>query len=147
MTAADAVRAAIFEMCQGELAHHVVAAKRRESGDAGLNEADLRRLQHGDLIDARVCALLQSQGESRLPPSSAAVDAAAALQDVLTRLAAQGIGAYLLDLTRPQFQVPVIQVLAPGLQVEPCTIVSDRLAQAINETGGGGVHTAGLPLL
>jgi len=69
------------------------------------------------------------------------------LQDVLARLAAQGIAAYMLDLTRPDFQVPVIHVLAPGLQVEPCTIVSERLARAMRETGGGAVHTAGLPLL
>jgi ribosomal protein S12 methylthiotransferase accessory factor len=144
---AEAARAAIFEMCQGELAHHVVAAKRREAGDARLNESDRRRLQHGELIDTRVCTLFQPQGESWLAPSSAAVNAATGLQDVLARLAAQGIAAYMLDLTRPDFQVPVIHVLAPGLQVEPCTIVSERLARAMRETGGGAVHTAGLPLL
>jgi hypothetical protein len=37
--------------------------------------------------------------------------------------------------------------VAPGLQPEPCTIVSERLARAINATGGGAVHTAGVPLL
>jgi ribosomal protein S12 methylthiotransferase accessory factor len=147
MMPADAARAAIFEMCQGELAHHVVATKQREAGEASLNESDRRRVQHGGLIDARHCALLQPQGESRLAPSRAAVDAAAGLQDVLAQLAAQGIVAYLLDLTRPEFQVPVIHMLAPGLQIEPCTIVSERLAQAMHETGGGAVHSAGLPLL
>lgn len=73
-----------------------------------LNESDRRRLLHGKLIDTRACALLQPQGESRLAPSSAAVDAA---------------------------------------EVEPCTIVSERLARTTHETRGGGVHTAGLPLL
>jgi ribosomal protein S12 methylthiotransferase accessory factor len=146
-TPADAARAAIFEMCQGELAHHVVAVKRREAGDTALNESDRRRLQHGELIDARHCLLLQPQGESRLAPSSAAVDAAEALQDVLIRLAEHGITAYQLDLTRPEFQVPVIRVLAPGLQIEPGTMISYRLARVMDETGGGAVHTTGLPLL
>jgi ribosomal protein S12 methylthiotransferase accessory factor len=144
---ADAAQAAIFEMCQGELAHHVVAAKLRESGDAALNESDRRRLRHGELIDTRHCPLLQPLGESDLAPSPGAVDAAAALQAVLARLAGHGIDAYLLDLTRPQFEVPVVRALAPGLQIEPGAVMSDRLAQAIAETGGGSIHTAGLPLL
>jgi ribosomal protein S12 methylthiotransferase accessory factor len=144
---ADAARAAIFEMCQGELAHHVVAEKRHESGDAALNESDRRRLRHGELIDMRHCPLLQPLGDSDLAPSPRAVDAATALHDVLARLGEHCIDAYLLDLTRPQFEVPVVRALAPGLQIEPGTIVSDRLARAIAETGGGSVHTAGLPLL
>jgi ribosomal protein S12 methylthiotransferase accessory factor len=144
---ADAARAAIFEMCQGELAHHVVAAKRRESGDSALNESDRRRLQHGEMIDVRHCPLLQPLGESDLAPSPGRLDAAAALRSVLARLAEHGIDAYLLDLTRPQFQVPVARILAPGLQIEPGIVISDRLAQAIAETGGGSIHTAGLPLL
>ncbi len=143
LSAADAARAAIFEMCQSELAHHVVAAKQREAGSAALNDNDRRRLQHGELIDARRCLLLQPQGDSRLPPSPIA----AGLPDILARLAAHGITAYRLDLTRPMFQVPVVRVLAPGLQAEPCPIVGERLARAIDATGGGAVHTGGVSLL
>src|SRR5262249_23142226 len=127
LTAADAARAAIFELCQGELAHHVVAAKQRDAGGAILNDNDRRRLQHGALIDPQRCVLWQRQADSRLPLSPVA----AGLPDLLARLAAHGIAAYLLDLTRPVFQVPVIRVLAPGLQAEPCPIIGDRLARTI----------------
>jgi len=147
LTGAEAARAAIFEMCQGELAHHVVAAKRRELGDARLNDNDRRRLQHGRLIDTRSCALLHPLGIADLTPLDGAGDATADLQDLLRRLAAQGIAAFLLNLTRPDFAVPVVRVLAPGLQLEPCPIVSGRLARTLRETGGGAVHNGGILLL
>ena len=52
---ADAARAAVFELCQVELGLHVVAAKRRESGDAAMNESDRRQLRRG-AFDTRKCA-------------------------------------------------------------------------------------------
>jgi ribosomal protein S12 methylthiotransferase accessory factor len=143
MRPAEAAQAAIFEMCQGELAHHVVAAKQREL----LNESDRRRMEHGTLIDTRHCPLLQPEGDCRLVPRGDATDAAADLRDVLARLAEAGIEAFQLDLTRPEFQVPVVRVVAPGLQGEPSTIVGERLARAMDDTGGGAIHTSGLPLL
>jgi ribosomal protein S12 methylthiotransferase accessory factor len=144
---ADAARAAIFEMCQGELAHHVVAAKQRESGDTLLNDNDRLRLNYGRLIDTRHCALLRPDGESRLPPGHASAGAATGLREVLERLGRAGIEVFRLHLTRPDFQVPVVRVLAPGLQAEPGTIVGERLRRAMNSTGGGAIHTSGLPLL
>jgi ribosomal protein S12 methylthiotransferase accessory factor len=146
LASADAARAAILEMCQGELAHHVVAAKRLERGDAGLNENDQRRLRHG-AIDTRDCPLLQPQGVASLAPSAAAADPTSELQRLLERMAAHGIAAVLVNLTRPDFAVPVVRVLAPGLQPEPCQIVGERLARVIRETGGGDVHVGGMSLL
>lgn len=144
---AEAARAAIFELCQSELAHHVVAAKQRESGDRLLNESDQRRLRHGTLIDTTHCALLQPDGESDLAPFGAAADAETGLRDIPRRLAEAGIAAYWLPLTRPAFQVPVVRVLAPGLQADPCAIAGERLARAVADTGGGDRHTGGVPLL
>jgi ribosomal protein S12 methylthiotransferase accessory factor len=111
-----------------------------------LNENDRRRLQHGAL-DTRSCALLQPQGVSSLAPSAAAADSTSGLQRLLERLAAHGIAAFLVNLTRAEFEVPVVRVLAPGLQLEPCQIVGERLARAVRETGGGAVHVGGLSLL
>jgi ribosomal protein S12 methylthiotransferase accessory factor len=142
MRPADAAQAAIFELCHVELAHHVVAAKQ----PALLNEGDRLRMAHGTLIDTRHCPLLQPDGESRLTPRDAA-DAATDLRDVLARLTKAGIEAFRLDLTRPEFQVPVVRVVAPGLQAEPSTIVGERLARAMTDTGGGAIHTSGVPLL
>jgi ribosomal protein S12 methylthiotransferase accessory factor len=142
LSLADAARAAVFELCQVELGLHVVAAKRREAGDEAMNESDRRQLRRGT-FDTRECVLLQPQtgsvAESSTPPSS--------LQHALERLQAHDMAVYAIDLTRPQFFVPVVRVLAPGLQLEPCEIVGARLARVIAETGGGAIHHGGMPLL
>jgi len=143
LTLADAARAAVFELCQVELGLHVVAAKRQESGDEAMNESDRRQLRRGT-FDTRQCALLQPQkGDFAEPPNAQS----SSLQHVLERLQACDIAVYTIDLTRPQFLVPVVRVLAPGLQLEPCEIVGARLARAIAETGGGATHHGGMPLL
>jgi len=141
------VRAAIFELCQVELGQHVVAAKRHESGDGALNESDRRQLRRGTLFDTRDCTLLQPETRPDLISTERRDDSGLSLQHVLERLEARGIAAYAINLTRPQFGVPVVRVLAPGLQLEPCQIVSARLARVIGETGGGAIHHGGMPLL
>jgi ribosomal protein S12 methylthiotransferase accessory factor len=144
---ADAVRAAIFELCQVELGQHVIAAKRHESGDGALNESDRRQLRRGTSFNAGACILLQPQAEPDLNATEHPDGSASSLQQVLERLDARGIAAYAIDLTRPQFGVPVVRVLAPGLQLEPCQIVGPRLARMIGQTGGGAVHHGGMTLL
>ena len=141
LTLAEAARAAVFELFQVELGLHVVAAKRRESGDAAMNESDRRQLRRG-AFDTSACALLQPQDRELAEPSPVS-DLARALE----RLQARGIAAYAIELTRPQFGVPVMRVLAPALQLEPCEITSARLARMIAETGGGDQDHGGMPLL
>lgn len=141
LTLAEAARAAVFELCQVELGLHVVAAKRQEAGDVALNESDRRQLRRAAL-DIGTCALLRPE---QTPYAGA--DAASGLQQVLERLQARGIAAYAIDLTRPHFDIPVVRVLAPGLQLDPCEVSGARLARAIAETGGGAQHHGGLPLM
>ena len=130
-----------------ELGQHVVGAKRRESGDAALNESDRRQLRRATLFDTRDCVLLQPEGQSDIQETAVENDPARGLEHVLARLSALGIAAYRLDLTRSEFGVPVVRVLAPGLQLEPCQIVGERLVGVIHETGGGGAHHGGMLLL
>jgi ribosomal protein S12 methylthiotransferase accessory factor len=143
---ADAARAAIFELCQVELGQHVVAAKRHESGGAALNESDRRQLRRGTLFDTTDCALLQPETALRSVMTERP-DSVSGLEDALERLQARRITVHAIDLTRPQFGVPVVRVLAPALQLEPCQIVGARLARMIGETGGGARHHGGMPLL
>ncbi len=140
---ADAARSAIFEMCQSELSLHVIAAKQREAGQAALNESDLRQLTRASSLNPNGCLLLRPDDEAPAPRvvSGETVDA------MVSRLAERGIVAWSVDLTRPAFGVPVVRVIAPGLQLEPCEIVGDRLAQAIGETGGGAQYSGGVALL
>ena len=139
----QAVCSAIFEMCQSELSLHVITAKRRQSGDAALNDSDRHQLARAANLNPNDYPLLQPEDGAKAQPPVAGDPMAA----ILERLAAHGIVAYSLDLTRPQFGVPVVRVLAPGLQSDPCEIVSDRLASAIAETGGGTKYHGGIALL
>jgi ribosomal protein S12 methylthiotransferase accessory factor len=50
-------------------------------------------------------------------------------------------------LTCQRFAVPVVRVVAPGLQLEPSEIVAARLRQAIARTGGGATYTDGVALI
>jgi len=147
LTLAEAATAAIFELCQVELGQHVVAAKRRESGETALNDSDRRQLRRGTLVDTRSCALLHPEGAPRPAGPGLPSDPAIALPLLVERLAASGVTVYRLDLTRAVFGVPVARVLAPTLQMEPCSIAGPRLERTIRETGGGAIHTGGLPLL
>jgi ribosomal protein S12 methylthiotransferase accessory factor len=144
---ADAARAALFELFQVELGQHVVAAKRHESGEGALNENDRRQWRRASLFNTRGCALLEPDGAPNPASPGVPDEPTAGLRHIVERLHAHDIRAYALDLTRPDLGVPVVRVLAPGLQLEPCQIAGARLAAAIRATGGGGVHTGGLPLL
>jgi ribosomal protein S12 methylthiotransferase accessory factor len=58
-----------------------------------------------------------------------------------------GIDTFRIDLTRERFAVPVVRVIAPGLQIEPSEIVTPRLQDTIGRTGGGATYTGGISLL
>jgi ribosomal protein S12 methylthiotransferase accessory factor len=146
LTLAEAARAAIFELCQVELGQHVVAAKRRESGDDALNESDRRQLRRG-MFDTRECRLLQPETDRGDSPTGSQGVPASGLPQAIERLEAHGIAAYAIDLTRRELGIPAIRVLAPALQLEPCHIVGPRLARKIDQTGGGATHHGGMPLL
>jgi ribosomal protein S12 methylthiotransferase accessory factor len=136
-----AARSAIFEMCQSELSLHVIAAKRAQSGEAALNESDLRQHARAMLLDTRQCLLLQPDRTPAAEPFDVNIET------IVERLTERDIVAYSIDLTRPRFGVPVVRVIAPGLQNEPCKIDTERLARVIAETGGGAQYTDGIALL
>ncbi|MGH6742890.1 MAG: YcaO-like family protein, partial [Bradyrhizobium sp.] len=139
--------AAVFELCQVELGQHVVAAKRQEAGDEALTENDRRQLRRGTLFDTRDCKLLQPETGPKDVPTERRGVSVPSLQHALERLEAHGIAVYEIHLTRPEFGVPVVRLLAPALQLEPCQIAGPRLSRMISETGGGSMHHGGLPLL
>ena len=143
---AAATRAAITEMCQLELADAVIATKRSERGDAALNAQDRTHLRRA-MINADQCALLQPVAG---PASHLAIDAtkeSVIYRLIVERLKRLGIETYSIDLTRQQFAVPVVRVVAPGLQLEPSEIVTARLRDAIARTGGGATYTDGVALI
>jgi len=145
-TRAGAARGAILELCQGELAHAVVAAKRAEGGEARLNARDRDHIARATQIDTDACTLLHPHG---IPARHQGCPSKAPLEQIrwlATRLAAQGIEAFAVDLTRPAFAIPVVRVIAPGLQIEPSQLESPRLRRAVAATGGGEPATRGVAL-
>jgi ribosomal protein S12 methylthiotransferase accessory factor len=142
-----AARSAILEMCQIELAYAVVEAKCRERGEAALNERDRVHRHRATMINADQCLLLQPVGESAEHLNFDTADSSAVLQLIVDRLEQFGIETYGLNLTRPGFAVPVARVIAPGLQLEPSSIVTPRLANMIAQTGGGAAYTGGVALI
>jgi ribosomal protein S12 methylthiotransferase accessory factor len=123
---------ALKELCQNELAHYVVAAKRNERGEKGLNDRDRAHLARTAQINAASDPLLQPSGTSRhLPfPATAIESTIGQLSWLLAKLAAADVAVYQIDLSRPEFAIPVVRVFAPGLQIEPSSLISSRLAHA-----------------
>lgn len=141
-----AVRSAIIEMCQLELADAVVATKRRERGDGALNAQDRAHLQRA-AINADRCALTRPVDDLARHHSIEATEAGVVFKLIVERLDELGIEIFCIDLTRQRFAVPVIRVIAPGLQLEPSEIVTARLRDAIERTGGGATYTGGVALI
>jgi ribosomal protein S12 methylthiotransferase accessory factor len=146
-TLAAAARSAVLEMCQLELALAVVDAKCRERGEAALNERDLTHRRRATLIDANACALLQPGSPRTNHMALDRSDPADALRRIAQRLEQCGIESFALDLTRATFEIPVARVMSPALQLEPCAIVTSRLADMIADTGGGMRYTGGVALI
>jgi ribosomal protein S12 methylthiotransferase accessory factor len=143
----DAVRSAILEMCQIELANEVVEAKCRESGEAALNERDRIHRRRATGINADRCLLLQPASGRAEHLAIDATEPGAVLRLIVERLAQFGIETLSLNLTRPRFAIPVARVIAPGLQPEPSGIVMPRLADTIAQTGGSTPYTGGVALI
>lgn len=141
-----AARAAITEMCQLELADAVIATKRSERGDAALNAQDRTHLRRA-MINADRCALLQPVAGPATHLAILTTEASVIFKLIVERLMELGIETYRIDLTRQRFAVPVVRVVAPGLQLEPSEIVTARLRHTIARTGGGATYTDGVALI
>jgi ribosomal protein S12 methylthiotransferase accessory factor len=142
-----AARSAVLEMCQLELGLAVVEAKCRERGEAALNERDWTHRRRATMINALECELLQPEPARARHLGFDAADPGSVLQLIVRRLEQSGIETFGLDLTRSTFEIPVARVVVPGLQLEPSTIVTPRLADIIAQTGGGMKYTRGVALI
>ena len=141
-----AARSAIVEMCQLELADAVVATKRSERGDDALSAQDRIHLRRAT-INADQCRMLQPVGEGGPHLSIHTTEASVTFGLIVERLEELGIETFRIDLTRRRFGIPVVRVIAPGLQLEPSEIVTARLRDAIVQTGGAATYTGGVALI
>ena len=150
-----AVRKAILEMCQMEMAIHLVQLKRVQQGDNSLTKEDYKHLKRCYDLDVGTCALLHPVQSA----SGAATDKISGLDNFDDRgrdstsirlaecLAAYGVEFVAKDLTRPEVGITVKRVLATGLQPMPATLITQRLQHQIDRTGGGPGLRDGVELL
>ena len=144
--AADAIRAALLELCQSELGHHLVAAKRSVRGDQALNESDRLKLDRGRNFDARSCDLLLPCGFPEEPTDTEPAESAEAIRTIVEGLRRIGVEPLLVDLTRPALPAPAARVIAPGLQPFPSSLMTDRLIRTTANVGTRAAKPPGMPL-
>jgi ribosomal protein S12 methylthiotransferase accessory factor len=143
----QAVGAALLELCQSELGHHLVAAKRKVRGDQALNEVDRRKLERARNLDARCCDLLHPSGfPAAAVSASGSPEAADGIPTVVEHLQRIGVEPLLVDLTRSGLGVPVARVVAPGLQPFPSSLTTNRVARIIAQLGTGAAKTVCMSL-
>jgi ribosomal protein S12 methylthiotransferase accessory factor len=157
------MHAALLELCQTELAILLAEIKRTELGEGALPAAERLHLERGSSIDANRCALLHPDGvrlgrdglETEAPEAEGRdadgreTEAAAKveLRAILGALSRSEIEMALVELTRPEFDIPVVRAIAPGLQLMPGGFLTDRLRRTTAEFGGGSGDTGGIPLI
>ncbi|WFU16563.1 YcaO-like family protein [Bradyrhizobium sp. CB3481] len=140
----DAARAAILELCQTELAILLAQIRQAENGEDNLPPEDRAHLERGAAIKADQCTLLHALGCHLTPPADVVGPALPAIASAMARC---GIEAALIDMTRPQFGIPVVRAVAPALQLMPSNTVTDRMRHAFEDWGGGSRYTGGTPLI
>lgn len=134
LSPAAAARAAFVELCQMEVAWHLMALK-RASGRAPSSPADVRHQARFDRIDAAALPMLAPQRPPALPTAAAAPET---LEDLVGRLAEAGYPALAVDLSHPAIGVPVVKTIVPGLQPLPSSVRTTRLARAAAAPGAAG---------
>jgi ribosomal protein S12 methylthiotransferase accessory factor YcaO len=144
LTASDAARAAVLEMCQMEMAAPVAEAKRAEGGDAVLNEADRRPLRRATFAAAD-CELLHPRDMSRHATSGQA--AALGLKGLTGHLRNRGIRLFLVDHTRQDIGIAVARAVSPDLQPFSTAVSTKRFAQARRDNEGSDIAGHETPLL
>jgi ribosomal protein S12 methylthiotransferase accessory factor len=134
-TQAKAADAAVREMAQMELAHHLSEVKRQTQGDACLSELDRRHIERFTRIDVKATRALHPvapPGGSRDLP---ATEGQAVLGMIRQGLESVGLSPCVLNLTRAKIGVPAVRVLCPGLEVGMTSPPGPRLRVAAADSG------------
>jgi ribosomal protein S12 methylthiotransferase accessory factor len=129
-TLAGATRKALLELGQTELGLQLAARKQR-TDETLLNETDRRHLARAGQVHADTCALLHPRGVPRAENG----DIRHSFETLKAVLAKHKMHAVVIDHTRPDIAIRVVQVICPELQPMPSSRQSARLAKAIAASG------------
>lgn len=142
---AAAIRAALLELGQMELALRLTRAKAAAEGEEGLNATEQGQIARARAIDVRACRILHPRRRPMSDESSYPVESGGFLEAARQRGAIVNPALYALDLTRPAFGVAVVRLFAPGLAFPGARAPGERLTAAIRKNGRSSVGK--LPLL
>jgi ribosomal protein S12 methylthiotransferase accessory factor len=146
LSRAEAVRAAVFEMCQMEVGLDLLLMKCRQVGEGGLNEIDRNYLRRAFGFDVRNCPILFPSKEARQVEFEESASSAP-LEDLAQALNGRGVRAWSVELTRPDLAIPAVRTIAPALQPYPSDLITPRLQRQLLQTGEGFGLTSGIQLM
>lgn len=129
-TEREAMFSAFQEMCQMELASAISRAKQDDHRVSRLQQQDhdwIARHQH----HSRAAYPQFTPSSKTRQPRSAQCAGCDPLQFAISKLADVNLTAWIVNLTRPGIDIPVVRVLVPGLQSTKPQRVSQRLKLAI----------------
>jgi len=101
---------------------------------------DPRHLERRARIDTAAREPLHPKGIAAPVVECAGPDAARDLQEPVARLEAAGVETFAPDPTRPQFEIPVVRVFRPQLQLDPSPLATERLPSAMKDGGNSNVR-------
>lgn len=136
---AVALRKAFEELCQTELAYHIVDLKREAHGDAALNSIDKLHLRRRGWDGALQSSRLRPLGTARALHPEISNSPADQIADVQTAMRALQIPVFFAELTRPDLGVPVVWACSPLLRplpsrVQAQTVISLPISREICST-------------
>lgn len=125
-TLAGCIRPALYELAQMELGNRLVRLKSERGGEAALNDQERRQQERISILSA---GMKPFDGEGLLKGHvlDAEEDDGIASRRIVDRLETMGVFVHAVDLTDPDLGVPVVKIVAPGLQAEPGGIETERL--------------------
>ena len=127
-----AVKKAFMELCQTELAYHIVDMKRRERGAPALNDADRIHLDRRGWTGARHSSRLRPMGRPHERDTRPAQTSQSQLAWLDVALHKAGTTVFWVDLTRPDLGIPTVWAGSPQLQPLPAKIATKRLSNSSN---------------
>ncbi|WP_245273606.1 YcaO-like family protein [Mesorhizobium sp. WSM3224] len=136
LDAGDALRAALLEMCQMELALDVTAMKRREQGDERLGESERLQAERSVMLSAADTDLVSQLSSGLLANKND--EKGSNFVSLVGEMLKKQYRIYAADLTTPMFDIPVAKVFIPGLQPFPSPFQSRRLRSLIDQAGPSG---------
>ncbi|MBY0318272.1 MAG: YcaO-like family protein [Reyranella sp.] len=134
-TQAKAAEAAVREMAQMELAHHLSEVKRQTQGEACLSELDRRHIERFRSIDVKTTRALHPVAPPRRLQDLPEAEGLVTLRMIRQGLESVGLSPCVLNLTRSEIGVPAVRVLCPGLEIAMTSPPGPRLQVAASDSG------------